>query len=98
MNAPPTFQATDRKFGSVVGRSNRNVSGVFSDVVDPERNCHTFRIAGEVRVRLFLQSVRTVAKSMVAERFLAGTDETIRTAPDDGTSGWHFSDLQRCPT
>jgi len=53
VSAPPIFQATDRKFRSVVRYSNGNVSGIFGDVVDTERNCHTFCIAREMMLRLY---------------------------------------------
>src|SRR5215470_20244646 len=50
--APPVFQAIDRKFGCVSGYSHCNVPGIFGEIVDAKRNCHTSRIAREVRVDL----------------------------------------------
>ena len=89
MKVPPTFQATDRKFRSVVGRSNRNVSGVFSDVIDTEWNCHTFRIAREMRVSLdwFSTPTFSLASKVSYELLLFGIDANDRESVPRGDTG-----------
>src|SRR5262245_23137978 len=80
MEAPPTFQAIDGEFRSVVGYSHRHVTGIMSDIVDTERYSHTFRIIPEVRLNFdrFSDPGFSLAPVVSDEFLLFGIDANDR--------------------
>src|ERR1700731_4829475 len=80
MKAPPTFQATDGKFRSVVGYSNRDVPGILGKIVDAEGNCHTVRVAGVMRISFDWFSAPTFPRAFKVsyELFLFGINANDR--------------------
>jgi hypothetical protein len=88
---PPTFQAIDGKFRSIVGYSDRNIPGILAKVVDAEGNRHTFRVAGVMRISFLWFSTPTfsLALEISYELFLFGinTDDRQSLAEVPGFEG-----------
>src|SRR5271167_533355 len=85
MKAPPTCQAIDGKFSSVVGYSNRDVPSILGKVVDTEGNCHTLRVASVMRISFDWFSAPTfaLASKVSYELFLFGVNANDRQSLAD---------------